>query len=285
VQRENWIKARTEDLLPVAYCHVVFTLPDTLNQLCLYQPVLVYSLLFKAAWETISMFAIDPKYIGAMPGMVAVLHTWGQNLSLHPHLHCLVPVKAMSIVFRAKYTGMLKRACKKQHIRFEPDMFEHLYQNNWVVYTKRPFNGVNSVLEYLGRYTHRIAISNHRIKNTDDTNVSFYYKDYRDENKRKILTLIGIEFLRRFTLHILPKGFVRVRHYGFLSSTQRPLLRRLQKNFGILFSSGKESPLPENKSHEICPVCGSLMTRIEIIKPKRGPPLEAVPWCQVLTNV
>jgi hypothetical protein len=151
-----------------------------------------------------------------------------------------------------------------------------------MVYTKRPFNGVNSVLEYLGRYIHRIAISNRRIISIDDTNVSFHYKDYRDENKRKILTITAIEFLRRFTLHILPKGFVRVRHYGFLSSTQRPLLRRLQENFGILFSPGKEPSYPNNKSYEICPVCGSKMTRTEIIKPKRGPPLEGVPWRQVL---
>jgi len=307
VQREDWIKARTEDLLPVAYYHVVFTLPDTLNQLCLYQPVLVYGLLFKAAWETISMFAIDPKYLGAMPGMVAVLHTWGQNLSLHPHLHCLVPaggvsvtnkwvnsknkakylfpVKAMSIVFRAKYTAMLKRTCKKQHVRIEPDLFEKLYQNNWVVYTKLPFKGVNSVLEYLGRYTHRIAICNHRIINIDDTYVSFYYKDYRDENKQKILTITGIEFLRRFTQHILPKGFVRVRHYGFLSSTQKPLLRRLQKNFGILFSSGKKSSELDKKPYEICPVCGNKMIRTKIIRPKRGPPLEGLPWSQILKYV
>jgi hypothetical protein len=152
VQREDWIKARSDDLLPVDYYHVVFTLPDTLNQLCLYQPVLVYGLLFKAAWETISMFAIDPKYLGAMPGMIAVLHTWGQNLSLHPHLHCLMPaggvsvrnkwvnaknkakylfpVEAMSIVFREKYTGMPKRACQKQHVRFEPVLFKQLYHNN-----------------------------------------------------------------------------------------------------------------------------------------------------------
>ena len=194
--REEWIAKREAELLPVPYFHVVFTLPDTLNRLAMYQPKAVYDSLFEAAWQTISCFAKDQKHLGAKAGMIAILHTWGQTLSIHPHLHCIVPgggltkkrkwktakskgkylfpVKAMSKVFRAKYVQALKS-------RLQPakELVDELFQKGWVVYAKRPFGHPKAVLEYLGRYTHKVAISNHRILGIDPKQTTFSYKDYR----------------------------------------------------------------------------------------------------------
>ncbi|SMO85858.1 IS91 family transposase, partial [Solitalea koreensis] len=246
--RENWIQARRTELLPVPYFHVVFTLPGELNALALQQPKLLYDTLFSAAWKTLSAFG---KEKSVQTGMIAILHTWGQNLSLHPHIHCIVPgggigkdkhwsnirrdgkflfsVKAMSKVFRAKYVAELSAAGK-----LDKTLREQLFAKPWVVYAKRPFGNEQSVIEYLGRYTHKIAISNHRLLGVDKAGVRFSYKDYKDQGKKKIMTLPHAEFVRRFAQHILPKRFVKIRHYGFLSSTwKRQKLKDLQQNLNV----------------------------------------------------
>lgn len=249
-QREAWTESRKQDLLPVPYFHVVFTFPDKLNPLVLQYPARMYNLLFRSVWQTIRQFSFTK--LQAETGMVAVLHTWGQNLSLHPHLHCVVPgggldykdrwkqvntskngkvflfdVKNLSVVFRGKFMEGLKK-------EFAPGkkLIRDVYKHKWVVYAKEPFSGAEQVLEYLGRYTHKVAISNHRLLNIDHRGVTFRWRDYRD-NKEKTMPLSGAEFLRRFCQHILPKGFVRIRHYGLLSTTCRKQLREIQQDFGI----------------------------------------------------
>jgi hypothetical protein len=232
--REDWIQARSTELLPVPYFHVVFTLPDSINSLAMHQPKMVYDALFEATWETLQTFGQAKEM---QMGMIAVLHTWGQQLSLHPHLHCIVPgggmdkegqwknirvdgkflfpVKALSKVFRAKYCKKLK---VKNPIGYE-QIRQELWRKPWVVFAKKPFGNSKSVVEYLGRYTHKIALSNNRIKNIDAQNVTFDYKDYRQNGVKKQMTLTHKEFIRRFSMHILPKRFVKIRHYGLLSST------------------------------------------------------------------
>jgi hypothetical protein len=256
LEREAWILGREADLLPVVYYHVVFTMPSELNGLCLRNPRFMYDTLFDSAWATLQKFAADPKWLGAQTGATMVLHTWGQNLSLHPHVHCIVPggglsaqgcwqkgraggdrflypVKAMWRVYRAIFMKKLCAALECGELVLpepEPEFYDHRaysawksarYAKPWVVYAKRPFGGPKQVLEYLGRYTHKTAISNHRLLELTDTAVRFSYKDYRSEGKKKEMTLAGEEFLRRFTLHFPPKGFRRMRHYGILSNAQK----------------------------------------------------------------
>lgn len=255
LERESWVLSRQEELLPVAYYHVVFTLPVQLNGLCVYNSRFMYDALFESAWATLQKFATDPKWLGAKGGATMVLHTWGQNLMLHPHVHAIVPggglgqegdwvknkrggekflypVKALSRVFRAIF---MKKVCAALQagllvLPIEEELQESsnyrawrndLYHKPWVVYAKRPFGGPKQVIEYLGRYTHKTAISNHRIQEVTDTEVRFSYKDYRVQGQRKEMTLSGEEFLRRFCLHIRPKGFRRMRHYGILSNANK----------------------------------------------------------------
>ena len=283
-KRAEWIAAREADLLPCAYYHSVFTLPQELNVLALQQPKLVYDCLFKAVWLTLQQFGITA---GLKLGMISILHTWGQNLSLHPHLHCIIPgggvaangkwqkqlrshkylfsVKAMSKVFRAKYVQQLRANKITDKV-----LLESLFTKNWVVYAKRPFGGPARVIEYLGRYTHKVAISNSRIKEVSLTDVSFTYKDYKASGTTKIMTLSNAEFIRRFAQHILPKRFVRIRHYGIVSSSwKRGKLQSLQLSLHI------ERPLiPTKTLLRKCPCCktGTLIT-IEIFT-KRGPPAD-----------
>jgi len=238
-EREKWIQKREEELLPVPYFHVVFTLPDKLNQLAMHQPKHVYDALFESAWATMKTFGNDATHLGANTGMISILHTWGQTMTLHPHLHCIVPggglttdqqwktakskgkflfpVKAMSPVFRGKYLDALKA----RNIILTKEQQDAMYKNNWVVYAKRAFGNAQSVIEYLGRYTHKIAISNHRIKSIDESSVTFSYKDYRKGAQKLEMKLDAMEFVQRFSLHILPKGFMRIRHFGILSSTSK----------------------------------------------------------------
>ena len=233
-QRENWIRAREEELLPVPYLHIVFTLPDILNPLCLHKAETIYGILFKTAWSVVKSFGNDTKWLGAKTGMISILHTWGQTMTLHPHLHCIVPgggitnnnkwkyckskgkfifpVKAMSKVFRARFIQALKDELPDM---LDKELISQLRKNNWVVYAKRPFKTPNNVIEYLGRYTHKIAISNHRITDVSDDKVTFSYKDYRNSGVKKTMTLDALEFVARFSLHILPKKFVRIRHYVY----------------------------------------------------------------------
>jgi hypothetical protein len=258
-------------------------LPSELNSLALYQPALIYDLLFSSAWQTLFEFTKQKELQG---GMIAILHTWGQNLSLHPHLHCIVPgggitkekkwkiiskegkflfpVKAMSKVFRGKYLAALKT---KQLL--SPNEIDNLYGKPWVIYAKRPFGGPFEVIEYLGRYTHKIAISNHRLKNVDEQEVAFDYKDYKIGGIKKIMKLPLHEFIRRFAQHILPRRFVRIRHYGILSSTwKRQQLKDLQKSLKVK----QQTNSPNLISFKKCACCktGNLITLLTF--DKRGPP-------------
>ena len=294
-KREEWIQAREADLLPVPYFHVVFTLPDVLNGLALAHPKAVYDSLFGAAWQTLEIFG---KNKGMQMGMIAVLHTWGQNLSLHPHLHCIVPgggvdakgswqnlradgkflfaVKAMSKVFRAKYVSILT-----QHLDLDKELRESLFKKDWIVYAKRPFGSPKSVVEYLGRYTHKVAISNHRIQQVDDECVRFSYKDYRQNGLKKSMSLSHAEFVRRFAQHILPKRFVRIRHFGVLSSTWKRLkFKQLREYFKL---KPAEAPEPKTLLRK-CRCCGegNLVT-VEVFGP-RGPPASYMGVCQRESN-
>lgn len=238
-KREQWIRARSNELLPTSYFHVVFTMPHELNPICMEYPKIMYAILFKTAWETLNQFSKNPKHLGAKLGMIGVLHTWGQNLSLHPHLHCIIPaggvdkngqwkesknkgkflfnVKSISKVFRAKFVAKMREELPKQ----DKSLYDKLFSKQWVVYAKRPFGKPENIIEYLGRYSHKIAISNYRILaiNKKEKTVTFSLKDYRNDGKNTVLTLKTKEFIRRFCLHILPKGFTRIRHYGILSSS------------------------------------------------------------------
>jgi hypothetical protein len=253
--RERWILDRQKDLLPVPYFHVVFTLPEQLNALCLSHPKQLYDILFQASKQTVVQLGDDDRHLGAKMGMTSVLHTWGQQLWLHPHVHCIIPgggvtksgywrftksngrflfpIKVMSAVFRGKFMEMLKAFCRKENILPTQDFINGLYKNDWVVYAKQPFAGPEQVIEYLGRYTHRIAISNHRIQSIQDGKVVFSYKDYRQGGARKIMPLDAREFLRRFCLHILPPGFMKIRHYGMLANRAKPRLKVQQMRMGI----------------------------------------------------
>ena len=290
--REDWIQTRETELLPEPYFHVVFTLPEVLNKTALHEPKMLYDILFESAWETLQTFG---KNKNLQMGMIAVLHTWGQNLSLHPHLHCIVPgggvdengvwknirsdgkflfsVKALSKVFRAKFCEKLKANLKDKFNENQENEYEKirqsLWEKPWVVYDKKPFGSPKSVVEYLGRYTHKIAISNQRIRKIDAETVTFSYKDYRQKGIKKQMVLSHAEFIRRFAMHILPKRFVKIRHYGFLSSTwKRIKLNNLQQKLGI---QPKEKPLPKPFQPK-CSCCktGNLVT-IAMFD-LRGPP-------------
>ena len=285
-KQAKWIAAREADLLPIPYYHVVFTLPSELHQLALHKPRLLYATLFKTAWATIKGFGDNPAFLGAKTGMIAILHTWGQNLSLHPHLHCIVPgggmdknrqwkwvkkrekflypVKEMSKIFRAKFVAELRKNGIK-----EKGLYDRLFENNWVVYAKKPFKYASHIIEYLGRYTHKVAISNHRILNVSKTAIVFSAKNYKTGGNKVLLRLNTKEFIRRFSLHILPKGFVRMRHYGFLSSTGKRLyLADLKKELGDpeLIVIAIESPYLQ------CPKCKIGTLKTVFVFRGRGPP-------------
>lgn len=293
-KRNAWIEARKAQLLPVKYFHVVFTLPHCINSLAIYNPKVVYNLLFSAAWKTIQAFSEDHKWVGGKMGMTAILHTWGQNLSLHPHLHCIVPgggltqngtwktikssskilfpVKAMSKVFRGKYVAALK----KEIPDVSSQLINQLYQHKWVVYAKQPFGGPKQVIEYLGRYSHKIAISNHRITNISKGQISFKYKDYKKGGVQKTMTLSQSEFIRRFAMHILPKRYIRIRHYGILSSTwKREKLKNLQQALDFIPPQPKTSVI----KHQ-CPKCNMPTWASLITFDKRGPPLNWKTLCK-----
>jgi len=243
----RWLEARQADLLPVQYFHVVFTVPDVLHPLFRANPTVSYNLLFAAVAETVKEVALNPEHLGAQVGLTAVLHTWTQKLLYHPHLHCLVPggglsadgtrwvpckprfflpVRVLSLVFRGKLLDKLERAIDRGELTVATDdnprlSLEEAARKKWVVYSKAPFAGPEQVLRYLGRYTNRIALSNDRLLSLDGRVVRFRWRDRADGNKAKVLTLDAVAFLQRFLLHLLPKGFVRIRHYGLLANAVR----------------------------------------------------------------
>jgi hypothetical protein len=310
--RELWIAARRRELLPTRYVHVVFTLPREVAPLALQNKKVVYDLLFRASAETLLEVARDPKHLGAEIGFFSVLHTWNQKLGLHPHLHCVVPagglspdrrrwikpryafflpVKVLSRVFRGKFVAALKRAFREDRLRFpgcltplaQPKTFaawlRPLFRKDWVVYSKRPFGGPEYVLQYLGRYTHRVAISNHRLVSFAEETVTFRWRDSAHHNEQKLMTLSLDEFLRRFLLHVLPKGFVRIRNFGFLANRRRATL--LPLCFHLLGSAPQaEQDTAGSKASSdlwLCPKCGGPMMVIERLTAAeiqlRSPPL------------
>jgi Putative transposase/Transposase zinc-binding domain len=296
LSRARWLERESAYLLPVEYHHVVFTLPAELAELAPANAAALYNLLMQSAAETLREVAANPQRLGAQIGVLMVLHTWGQNLHLHPHVHCVVsggglscnargavdasprwvscrpgfflPVRVLSRLFRGKFLAGL-RALHTQGKLTLPGLLNNgtfaawlspLYAKDWVVYAKAPFGGPEQVLKYLARYTHRVAISNHRLVKLEDGRVTFRYKDYADSRKEKLLTLSAEEFLRRFVQHVLPKGFMKIRHYGLLSSRQRAarlhLARRLLLPRVALSGSGSTAIEPAEPAR--CPQCGSV---------------------------
>lgn len=295
--RNQWLAESDKELLPVKYVHVVFTLPHQLSWLALQNKKVVYDLLFHASAATLLEIAADPKHLGAEIGFLSVLHTWGQNLMHHPHLHCvipagglsaehtqwihprypfLLPVKVLSRVFRGKFIAGLKRAFQQRKLVFPGSLkpfaeskafhafLRTLFRQDWVVYSKRPFGGPQHVLQYLARYTHRVAISNHRIVNVADGNVTFRWKDYAHKSKQKLMTVTAEEFLRRFLLHTLPRGFVRIRFCGFLANRRRGAALPLCQ--ALLSMAPPIEPSPASSAGSslwLCPCCGGPMTVME----------------------
>ncbi len=279
--KERWLAARSQELLPVSYFHVVFTLPDDLNPIALVNSRVIYKILFQAASETLLTLGRDPKHLGGEIGVLAVLHTWGQNLLDHPHLHCIVPggglspdgqtwllpkkmskdkdffihVNIISDLFKKKFLAYFKEAYRAGQLEFIDKtahlagkkafqaFLDRLYNKKWVSYCKPPFGGPEEVLRYLARYTHRVAISNDRIVRAANGRVTFTWRDYKDSGKKKEMTLSAFEFIRRFLLHVLPKNFYKIRYYGIWSSRNRKgKLRKCQEILGYS---------PESDSEEI----------------------------------
>ena len=292
--RQRWLAAREKELLDVPYFHVVFTLPHELNPLCLRNARILYDLLFCASADTRLEVAANPKRLGAQIGFISILHTWGQNLLLHPHVHCVVPargfsadhkcwirpkyafflpVDVLSSVFRARFVDELRRAFGQGKLVFpgpiaqlaKPKRFasfvDSLFRQKWVVYAKPAFGAPTQVLRYLGRYTHRVAISNHRLLAFDGEHVTFRWKDYAHGNRQRKMTLEATEFLRRFSQHILPQGFVRIRHYGFLVNTRRSTLLALARQLLTAAPKPAEACQPDavNGSTWQCPRCQGAM--------------------------
>ncbi len=311
--RAEWLDQEATQLLEVEYFHVVFTLPDEIGPITLQNKRQIYGLLFRAASETLLTIARDPKHLGAEIGFLMVLHTWGQNLHLHPHVHCVVPggglspdgsrwiscrkafflpVRVLSRLFREKFIAYLEAQYAKGELSFSGkiaslrevsawrELIASLRQTEWVVYAKPPFGGPKQVLKYLARYTHRVAISNQRLISIDGGKVAFHWKDYAHGGKRKIMTLEAAEFIRRFLLHVLPKGLVRIRHYGFLANRVRvkkltairKLLAQTSLKAGTTLSitaDSEEKIMPEYAP--LCPRCkkGHLVL-VEVILPDKN---------------
>lgn len=270
----EWVEARREDLLPVEYFHVVFTIPEVLNELFLHDPKTAHGLLFSAVSETLQEVAANPEHLGARIGFISVLHTWTQKLLYHPHIHCIVaggglsqegsewiatkrrfllPVLVLSKVFRGKLLAKLEKATRSGKLEIsqpKPAVLARLKQAaepDWVVYCKPPFAGPEQVLKYLGQYTHRIGISNHRLISLESGEVTFRYKDRVNGNKTRTMKLPALEFLRRFLLHVVPKGLVRIRHYGFLANAvRRASMARVRELLGV--SDPPANPAPEGET-------------------------------------
>ena len=296
--REHWIAARQRQLLPTRYVHVVFTLPSQLAPLVLQNKKVIYDLLFRASAETLLEVARDPRHLGAELGFFTVLHTWSQKLGLHPHVHCVIPAGGLSLdhthwvksrdrfflpihvlrrVFRGKFVAALRQAFCDGQLHFHADLsclaqpkifaawLRPLFRKDWVVYAKPPFGGPQYVLQYLGRYTHRVAISNHRLVSFVDGQVTFRWRDSAHHNEQKLLTLTVDKFLRRFLLHVLPKAFVRIRNFGFLANRRRATL--LPLCFHLLGSPQQSeeelSTASDANIPRLCPKCGGPMLVIE----------------------
>ena len=317
--RNRWLAARSDELLGVNYFHVVFTLPQELSALALQNKRAVYDLLLQASAQTLTEIAADPQHLGAEIGFLSVLHTWGQNLQAHPHVHCVIPagglsadhsrwvhpkyhfflpVKVLSRVFRGKFVAGLKRLFRQKKLRFlgklkaleHPKAFHsflrQLFHQDWVVYAKPPFGGPEYVLHYLARYTHRVAISNHRLISLTDGEVTFRWKDYANGNKKRKMTVTAEEFLRRFLLHVLPRGFVRIRHFGFLAAPRR------RESIAVCRQVLAQTPRMQPPAPEVtapsptawpCPCCGGPMIIVEKLT-ARQIRLRSAEWISINTS-
>lgn len=316
LDKERWLEARKEDLLPTAYFHPVFTVPEGVKPLALRNQEVVYSILFKAASESLKELTEDPKHLGAEVGFIAVLHTWSQTLMDHPHLHCIVtggglspgglrwipckgefflPVKVLSRLFRGKFLAYLKEAYEKGKLAFPGKvahlkdksafnvLLKELYGQEWVVYCKPPFQSAEMGMDYLGRYTHRVAISNDRLVKLEGGKVTFRYRDRKDNDRIRPMILDASEFIRRFLLHILPDGFVKIRHYGILSNRNRNTKLGLCKRLlGVdCRHEGREKKSESwqdlltritGDDPRICPTCGKgRMVLKEVLNPSALP--------------
>ena len=286
--KERWILDRESELLPIQYFHVVFTLPAELNEVVMHNREKLFNLLLSVSAETLKQLALDKKHLGVQSGFTSILHTWGSNLTFHPHVHIVIPgggltsdgkwqssrkkffipVKVMSKLFRGKFLSALSKM-RNEIQGLEDDCVwqttaNTLYAKDWYVYCKRPFKTSRSVLQYLGRYTHRIAISNHRILSIHDDKVSFKWRDYKNASKEKVMTLTADEFIRRFLLHILPPGFTKIRHYGFLASAvKKKKLALCRKLTGAKITEKVKLSAVElmmkltGRDISLCPACGS----------------------------
>jgi hypothetical protein len=296
----RWLEARERELLPTRYVHAVFTLPRELAPLALQNKRLIYNLLFHSSAETLLEIARNPRHLGAEIGFFSVLHSWNQRLHFHPHVHCVLaagglapdhsrwvsarrsfflPIDVLSIVFRGKFVAGLRNAFHQGELQFHGSLLplaqahafaawlRVLYRHDWVVYSKRPFGGPEHVLRYLGAYTHRVAISNSRLVALSEGNVTFRWRDSAHGNKKRLMTLAVEEFLRRFLLHLLPPGFVRIRNFGFLANRNRatllPLCFRLLSGAEKMTASAASSPTGQTHSLWNCPVCGGTMRVVE----------------------
>jgi hypothetical protein len=294
--RRRWIDARKQELLTTRYFHVVFTLPHELHALILQNETELYKLFFRAVAETLLEVARNPEHLGAEIGFFGILHTWGQNLLFHPHIHCVIPggglspdhtqwihprypfflpIKVLRKVFRGKFVDGLKRALRQGRLTLagsieglaEPKCFaaflRTLFRQHWVVYAKPAFGGPEQVLRYLGRYTHRVAISNHRLVSFDGTHVTFRWRDYARGNKQRLMTLSAEEFIRRFLVHVLPKHFVRIRHFGFMANYERSSsLDLCRQRLGMARVVDPTEIAPSISSWR-CPKCGGAVTLVE----------------------
>ena len=314
--KERWVRERQGELLPgIEYFHVVFTLPHVLNPLAQGRPAVIYRLLFRAASETLLAFGRNPRWLGAEIGFTAILHTWGQRLDQHLHLHCIVsggglteqgewrsakphflfPVRALSKVFRGKFLEGLEGALRDDEVRLADGsrdeqsvttFLRELRAKDWVVYAKPPFADAAQVVAYLGRYTHRVAIGNHRLLGMEAGNVRFRWRDYAHGNKQKVMVLKGEEFLRRFLLHVLPKGFTRIRHYGLTASRGKgERLARVREALAVAPPEPVETESVEAFMLRVvgidihrCPICGAgRMRLIAEITPLHRPPATGPP--------
>jgi hypothetical protein len=294
--REKWLAERSKELSPVPYSHVVFTIPRQLAAVAYQNKRVLYDLLLRASAATLLQIAADSLHLGAHIGFLSVLHTWGQNLQHHPHVHCVVPaggvafdqsswirprgrfflpVKVLGKVFRGKFVAGLRRAFGSGKLSFhgelkalvDPQLFRafvrSLHRNDWVVYSKKPFRGPEHVLQYLARYTHRVAISNHRLVSFRNHQVTFRWKDYAHGSKQKTMTVNADEFLRRFLLHVLPRSFVRIRFFGFLSPCKRTSLLPICRALLGLLRTDKTNEVSVASGFFTCPLCGGAMILIQ----------------------
>ena len=289
--------ARQRELLPVDYYHLVFSVPHALVPLIWQNKKVLFRLLFEASAETLLQVAADPKHLGAEIGFLSILHTWGQTLQRHPHLHCVVPgggltpdrqhwvrspprfflaVRVLSRVFRGKFVAGLKRAFRRKELAFYGSclplaaekafhtFLRTLFREDWVVYAKRPFGGSDHVLHYLARYTHRVAISNHRLVDLTDTHVTFLWKDYAHGSKRRTMTLTPEEFLRRFLEHVLPRGLPRIRYFGFLANRRRGVLLPLCRTL-LAATPPADALVAAEPAVWYCPRCQGVMLVVEVL--------------------